>query len=53
MSELYEEALRAANELFNDTSVSQSEALINLKILSGEIDVMIECIQNDVGADHD
>ena len=42
--ELYEKALGAIQELFGDTSVSQSQAKDNLNSLIGEIQIMMEAL---------
>jgi len=42
--DLYEKALVAIQTLFNDTSVSQREAEENLNSLIGEIETMIESL---------
>lgn len=45
--ELYEAALDAINELFNDCSVSKKMAKENLEGLLDEIEVMIESLGLD------
>lgn len=45
--ELYEKALQAITDLFSDKSVSQSEARRNLETLIGEIQIMIDTLQDD------
>lgn len=41
---LYEKALEAATDLFNDQSVSKKKVLENLKSLIEDIQVMIESL---------
>ena len=45
--DLYDKALNAITELFNDQSVSREEAKINLDMLIGEIETMIESLNID------
>lgn len=45
--ELYQEALKAINKLFGDTSVSQGKARENLENLIDEIQVMIDSLSED------
>lgn len=45
--ELYEQALKAITELFNDTSVSPAETKKQLEDLMGEIEVMINALESD------
>lgn len=44
---LYELAMNAITELFNDHSVPKRKAIENLETLKGEIDTMIECLEAD------
>lgn len=44
---LYENALKAINDLFFDTSVSQETALMNLENLKEEIDLLIETLETE------
>ena len=49
---LYEEAMRAINELFDDKSVSQAQAYRNLDELAGEIEILTDSVdKNDEGDD--
>lgn len=41
---LYEKAMKAITDLFNDTSVSVIETVSNLENLCGEIETMIDVI---------
>jgi len=43
--ELFEAALEAIKELFNDTSVSQEEAATNLETLKSEIETLISTLK--------
>jgi len=43
----YEEALKAINKLFFDTSVSQDMARVNLENLKEEIDLLIETLETE------
>jgi len=43
--QLYEQAVEAITELFNDTSVSQEDAKANLNSLIGEIQIMLDSIE--------
>ena len=43
-AELYDKALEAITELFNDTSVSQKQAEQNLNSLIDEITILIETL---------
>lgn len=43
--DLYEKALKAIEELFSDTSVSQREARKNLNGLISEIETMIDTLE--------
>lgn len=45
--ELYGKAKDAIDELFSDKSVSQSEAKRNLQNLIGEIEILIDTLQDD------
>ena len=47
MDKLYEEALKAINKVFGDTSVSRSETKRRLNDLVGEIEVMLDALEND------
>lgn len=47
MDKLYEEAVKALNKVFGDTSVSRSETKRRLNDLVGEIEVMLEALEND------
>jgi len=47
MDELYDEALKAINKLFSDTSVSRSETKRRLSDLVGEIEVMLDALEHD------
>jgi len=42
--DLYDQALQAITELFNDQSISQSEAIVNLNTLIDEIQIMIDSL---------
>lgn len=44
---LYDKAVAAIMELFGDTSVSQSETKRNLRVLIGEIDILMETLSDD------
>lgn len=44
MDSLYEAAIRAIKNLFNDRSVSQEQAKANLQALRDEIDILIESL---------
>lgn len=48
METFYDVALKAINEMFGDTSVSQSEALADLRGLKDEINVMIDALEDDM-----
>jgi hypothetical protein len=48
---LYENALKAIAELFNDTSVSVSETKESLNDLIGEIQVMLDALETDQKAE--
>lgn len=43
--QLYKEASEAIQKLFDDTSVSQKQAKENLESLIGEIEIMIESLE--------
>jgi hypothetical protein len=43
--ELYEKAVEAITALFSDTSVSKSETAQSLNDLKGEIDVMLDALE--------
>jgi hypothetical protein len=43
--ELYEQVIKAIDELFSDTSVSTREAINNLQALKDEIDIRIETLE--------
>jgi hypothetical protein len=45
--ELYEEAMNAISKLFGDISVSRSETKSNLNDLIGEIETMLETLEED------
>ena len=47
MDKLYEEALKAINKVFGDTSVSRSETKRRLSDLAGEIEVMLDALELD------
>lgn len=49
-TELYDKAMKAITALFGDKSVSSFEAIENLKAIKGEIDIMIEALENDNSA---
>ena len=53
MDELYEEALKAINKVFGDTSVSRSETKRRLSDLVGEIEVMLGALEHDEAKDAD
>ena len=44
--ELYEKAMEAISELFGDTSVSQGETKASLNTLIGEIEIMIDTLDD-------
>lgn len=46
--ELYDEAMVAVRELYNDTSVSVQEAIDNLNCLKDEIDLLVETLETDL-----
>ena len=45
--ELYDNAMKAIVDLFGDRSVSQSEAKGNLNALVGEIQTMLDTLEDD------
>jgi hypothetical protein len=47
MSDLYDEAVKAAARLFEDTSVSPQEAIRNLNALVDEIWIFIEALESE------
>lgn len=47
MEDLYEKALEAIREMFNDTSVSKSDAIGNLTGLREEIELLLDALEND------
>ena len=47
MSDYYEAAKRAINELFCDTSVSQGETKRSLQALKDEIDIHMETLDDE------
>lgn len=49
--QLYEKALNAITELFNDKSVSISDALKNMKNLCDEINIFIDLLERDMERD--
>ena len=49
--ELYEKAKQAIDDLFGDRSVSISTCKENLRTLQGEIDIMLEALENDESGD--
>lgn len=46
--ELYEKALKAINELFNDDSVNAQIALDNMTSLRDEIETFIDALETDI-----
>ena len=47
-NENYQNAEKAVNNLFSDTSVSQSDTIDMLKELQALIDVMIDALEEDI-----
>lgn len=47
MSILYDEAEKAINKVFSDTTVSQEATLIDLRGLRDEITIMIDTIEEE------
>lgn len=45
--QLYDAALAAIQELFSDQSVSRADARRNLETLKGEMNIMIDTLQDD------
>lgn len=43
--QLYEQASKAIEKLFSDTSVSQEQARENLESLIGEIEIMLDSME--------
>ena len=43
--QLYDKAVEAITELFSDQSVSKDETVVNLNSLIGEIQIMIESLE--------
>ena len=46
--EIYEEAIKAIQKVFDDTSMSPEGTIESLQSLQSEIDVMIEAIRDDL-----
>lgn len=46
--DLYDAALNAINDLFDDMTFTKGEALENLKSLLGEIEIMIDGLESDI-----
>ena len=49
--ELYQDAIKAINELFSDTSVPVSECRQNLQGLRDEIDILLDALDSNEAAD--
>lgn len=47
MNDLYDEALKAITDLFSDTSVSQAESKRRLNELIGEIQIMVDSLEDE------
>ena len=43
---LYDKALKAIEELFSDTSITQTETKMSLIALMDEIDIKLDCLPN-------